>query len=165
MNKMNWLALALLSVSLTSHALETDYSQKIVVNSDQQKADIKNNTVTFYKNVTITQGSIHLTADRVTVYGSGGKGSEVMVAWGKPAHFQQKMDDGKLMKGHANKVRYELKSRIVTLTDNAHLKQAESEINGKSIRYNIQTQEMVADGGKQGHVTTIFQPQQFQNKK
>ncbi|MFM2482963.1 lipopolysaccharide transport periplasmic protein LptA [Celerinatantimonas sp. YJH-8] len=165
MKKINWLALALLSFSLASHALESDYTQKIVVNADQQKVNIKNNTVTFYQNVTVSQGSIHLTADRVTVYGSGEKGSEVMVATGKPARFQQKMDDGRVLKGHADTVRYELKSRIVTLTEDAQLQQAESLVKGNSIRYNIQSQEMVADGGKQGHVTTIFQPQQLQNNK
>ncbi|CAG8998954.1 MAG: Lipopolysaccharide export system protein LptA [Candidatus Celerinatantimonas neptuna] len=165
MKKINWIFLALMTFSLSSYALESDYNQKIVVNADQQKVNIKENKVTFFQHVKVTQGSIKLEADRVTVYGTGKKGSEVMVAVGKPARFQQRMDDGKLLKGHANKVRYELKSRIVTLTDNAQLQQQESLVRGNSIRYNIQTQEMVADGGKKGHVTTIFEPQQVRQIK
>ncbi|MFM2486709.1 lipopolysaccharide transport periplasmic protein LptA [Celerinatantimonas yamalensis] len=165
MNKIKWIAFALLTFSASSQALESDYSQKIVVNADQQKVDIKDNRVTFFSHVIVTQGSIKLEADRVTVYGTGEKGSEVMIAEGKPAQFQQKMDSGQLMKGHANHVRYELKSRIVTLTGKAQLQQQDSLVKGDTIRYNIKTQEMVADGGKKGHVTTIFEPQQLQQTK
>ncbi|CAG9295593.1 lipopolysaccharide transport periplasmic protein LptA [Celerinatantimonas diazotrophica] len=166
MNKINSIAFfVLLTLSASAQALESDYSQKIVVNADQQKVDIKKNTVTFFNHVTVTQGSIKLNADKVTVYGTGEKGSEVMIADGHPAKFQQKMDDGRLMKGHANHLRYELKSRIVTLTGDAQLQQQESLVKGDTIRYNIKSQEMVADGGKQGHVTTIFEPQQLQQNK
>lgn len=165
MNKINWIALTLLAFSASSLALESDYSKKIVVNADQQKVDIKQNKITFFNHVTITQGSIKLKADRVTVYGTGKKGSEVMTAEGQPAKFQQKMDNGRLMKGHAGHIRYELKSRIVTLTKKAQLEQDDSLVKGDTIRYNIQSQEMVADGGKKGHVTTIFEPQQLQPKK
>jgi len=165
LNKKHWLGLglsALLLLPFMASAKKSDFTQAIVVDADKQQVQIKKNKVTFYNNVEVTQGSIKLKADKLVVSGTGTKGSEVLVATGKPATFHQILDNGKPVDAQANEIRYELKTRTLTLTGKSELKQLDSVVTGHKVQYNIDKQEMMAEGGEKGRVTTIFLPQQVQ---
>jgi lipopolysaccharide export system protein LptA len=149
-------------LSWGSQALEDDFNKQIIVDADRQQVNIKENRVTFYNNVVVTQGSIKMHAEELSVIGSEEKGSEVMIAKGEPATFYQLLDSGKPIEAEANEVRYDLKSQTLTLTTNAQLKQEESLVKGNMIKYSINKQEMVAQGDENSRVTTIFQPQQLE---
>ncbi|WP_432468936.1 lipopolysaccharide transport periplasmic protein LptA [Agarivorans sp. Z349TD_8] len=159
-NKLAFLA-SLLLISWGAQALEDDFNKQIVVDADRQQVNIKENRVTFYNNVVVTQGSIKMRAEELSVIGSEQKGSEVMIAKGKPATFYQLLDNGKPIEAEANEVRYDLKTQTLTLTNNALLKQEESLVKGQMIKYSINKQEMVAQGDQNNRVTTIFLPQQL----
>lgn len=163
--KKTSLSTLLLAMSLSSlcHALESDYEQKIVVDADRQEVDIKNNRVTFYDNIEVKQGSIKMTADKLSVIGSGDSGSDVMLATGNPATFYQLLDNGKPIQAQADEVRYELKTKTLTLSRNAELRQEESVVSSATIQYNIEDQEMIAKGGDNGRVTTVFLPQDIKD--
>ncbi|MEE1675426.1 lipopolysaccharide transport periplasmic protein LptA [Agarivorans aestuarii] len=150
-------------LSWGSQALEDDFNKQIIVDADRQQVNIKENRVTFYNNVVVTQGSIKMHAEELSVIGSEEKGSEVMIAKGEPATFYQLLDSGKPIEAEANEVRYDLKSQTLTLTTNAQLKQEESLVKGKMINYSINKQEMVAQGDENSRVTTIFLPQQIED--
>lgn len=156
------LAASLFMLSWGSQALEDDFNKQIIVDADRQQVNIKENRVTFYNNVVVTQGSIKMHAEELSVIGSEEKGSEVMIAKGEPATFYQLLDSGKPIEAEANEVRYDLKSQTLTLTTNAQLKQEESLVKGNMIKYSINKQEMVAQGDENSRVTTIFQPQQLE---
>ncbi|WP_221075982.1 lipopolysaccharide transport periplasmic protein LptA [Agarivorans aestuarii] len=149
-------------LSWGSQALEDDFNKQIIVDADRQQVNIKENRVTFYNNVVVTQGSIKMHAEELSVIGSEEKGSEVMIAKGEPATFYQLLDSGKPIEAEANEVRYDLKTQTLTLTTNAQLKQEESLVKGNMIKYSINKQEMVAQGDENSRVTTIFQPQQLE---
>lgn len=155
------LSAGLLLLSWTATALEDDFNQQIIVDADRQEVNIKENRVTFYTNVVVTQGSIKMRADELSVIGSEEKGSEVMIAKGQPATFYQMLDSGKPIEAEANEVRYDLKTQTLTLSTNAQLKQEESLVKGSMIKYSIDKQEMVAQGDGNSRVTTIFLPQQL----
>lgn len=152
------LILALLLINNTSYA-EEDFNQQITVDADRQQVNLKENRVTFFDNVVLTQGSMKLNADSLSVFSGDVKGKEIMVATGKPAKFSQKMKDGKIVHGEAIEVRYELEKRVLTLTGNAKLQQNSNIITGKTISYNIKSKEMNAVGDKSKRVKTIFLPQ------
>ncbi|GDY26501.1 lipopolysaccharide export system protein LptA [Agarivorans sp. Toyoura001] len=149
-------------LSWGSQALEDDFNKQIIVDADRQQVNIKENRVTFYNNVVVTQGSIKMHAEELSVIGSEEKGSEVMIAKGEPATFYQLLDSGKPIEAEANEVRYDLKTQTLTLTNNAQLKQEESLVKGQMIKYSINKQEMVAQGDENNRVTTIFLPQQLE---
>jgi lipopolysaccharide export system protein LptA len=155
------LSASLLIFSWATSALEDDFNQQIIVDADRQEVNIKENRVTFYTNVVVTQGSIKMRADELSVIGSEEKGSEVMIAKGQPATFYQMLDSGKPIEAEANEVRYDLKTQTLTLSNNAQLKQEESLVKGSMIKYSIDKQEMVAQGDENSRVTTIFLPQQL----
>ncbi len=157
--------LAGLLFSSPSWALSSDTEQPIHINSDSQNFDMQSNQVTFLGDVTLKQGSIKIFADKlVVIRPQGQEGREILEAYGKPARFSQLTDDGKTLKGKANKLRYELENEFLKMTDSAELTQDDSIIQGKVITYNMQTQKLIADGGKNERVTTILQPSQL-NKK
>ncbi|MBK4715338.1 MULTISPECIES: lipopolysaccharide ABC transporter substrate-binding protein LptA [Tenebrionibacter/Tenebrionicola group] len=155
----------LLAASLPTMALTGDTDKPIHIESDQQALDMQGNIVTFTGNVIVTQGSIKINADKVVVTRPGGEqGKEVVEGYGKPATFYQMQDNGKPVKGHADKMRYELQNDYVVLTGNAWLEQLDSNIKGDRITYLVKEQKMQAFSEKGKRVTTVLVPSQLQNK-
>lgn len=160
------IASALFSASLPALAVTGDTNQPIHIDSAQQSLDMQGNTVTFTGNVVVKQGTIEVKADKVVVTRpQGAQGQEVIEAFGKPVTFYQMQDNGKPVKGSAQKVRYELSQDKVTLTGNAYLEQLDSNVKGERIIYLVKQQQMEAIGGeKGGRVTTVLVPSQLQEK-
>lgn len=150
--------------SLSTVALESDYEQPINVSSISQHAKMKTNTVTFSDDVLLTQGSIKITGDKLTVIRGKQKNQEIMIAEGKVATFFQIQDDGKPFDAEANTIHYDVAKAKITLTGNAQVKQLDSQINGSQIIYFLETEEITVEGGKDGEqrVKTIFLPAQFE---
>jgi len=150
-----------LFMSNSALALESDFQENVVVNAKRQEVFIKENRVIFYDSVVVTQGTILIHADKLTVLSSGEKGTEVMIATGSPATFYQELDDGKKINAESDEIRYELGKKRLTLSKNARLRQADSEVKGDKIIYQIDKQEMIAESGKHesDRVITIFTPE------
>ena len=73
-------------------------------------------------------------------------------------------DSGKAGQGHAQKVRYDVATQLVTLTGNAYLEQLDSNVKGDRITYLVQQQQMQAFSDKGKRVTTVLVPSQLQDK-
>ena len=163
-NRIN-LLLSLMLVTLSLQAKQSDYKEKVYVDSVRQQAELADNKVTFFDDVIITQGTIKITASKVEVIRHGDKGAEEMIAYGNPATFYQVMDNEKPVNAEASQINYKLKDILVTLTGNAQLKQEDSQVNGDVIRYDIQKQQMMAESAKKGsRVKTVFLPEQVQEQ-
>ena len=157
----------LLSISLFSHygaALESDFNQPIHVSSVKQHAKLKTNTLTFIDEVLLTQGSIKITADKLTVIRGTEPNTEIMIAEGNIASFHQIQDDGKPLDAEAKTIRYDVAQGKITLTESALVKQLDSQITGAKIVYYIGTEELnvTTDQLKQERVKTVFLPSQFE---
>ncbi|HGJ5876835.1 MAG TPA: lipopolysaccharide ABC transporter substrate-binding protein LptA [Arsenophonus sp.] len=152
-------------LSLPAVALKSDSQQPIQIDSVKQSLDLEKNITTFTENVAIKQGSIDVRADKVVVTRPNGDAKQMIVeAYGMPATFYQLQDDGKPIKGHSDKVRYEIDKELVILTGNAYLEQLDSNIKGDKITYLVPTQQMEAFSDKGKRVTTILLPSQLQEK-
>jgi len=165
-NNLKFITLSLLlAASLPAFALTGDSSQPVNVSSENQSLDMQSNVTTFTGNVVVTQGTIKITADKVVVTRPGGDSKKTIVdAWGNPATFYQMQDSGKPVKGHAQKMHYELAKDFVELTDNAYLEQLDSNIKGDRITYLVKEQKMQAYGSTGKRVTTVLVPSQLQDK-
>ncbi|KXO11247.1 LptA, protein essential for LPS transport across the periplasm [Moritella sp. JT01] len=148
-------------MSNSALALESDFEEDVVVNAKRQEVFIKENRVIFYDSVVVTQGTILIHADKLTVLSPGGKGTEVMIAIGSPATFYQELDDGKKINAESNEIRYELGKKRLILSKNARVRQADSEVKSDKIIYQIDKQEMIAESGKHesDRVITTFTPE------
>lgn len=155
---------ALLSTSLSSYALKGDTDQPINIDSGSQSLDMNSNVVTFSDNVVITQGSIKVTADKVTIIRQESK-KETLEASGSPVTFQQTLDNGKPVNGKGNSVHYDLNSEFLTLVGNAELKQQGSFIKASKITYDVKKQQLKANSGNKSRVKTILIPNELNDKK
>ncbi|QIW15514.1 lipopolysaccharide transport periplasmic protein LptA [Pasteurellaceae bacterium RH1A] len=155
---------ALLTTSLSAHALKGDTDQPINIDSGSQSLDMENNVVTFSDNVVITQGSIKINAAKVTITRQEGK-KETIDATGSPVTFQQTLDNGKPVNGKGNSVNYDLNNEFLTLTGNAELKQLDSFIRANKITYDVKKQQLRATSGGKSRVRTVLIPNQLQDNK
>ncbi|MCP4320772.1 MAG: lipopolysaccharide transport periplasmic protein LptA, partial [Alteromonadales bacterium] len=157
LNKIN-LIIGAMIWSLSATALESDYKQAINVSSVSQHAKMKTNTIVFAEDVLLTQGTIKVTSDKLTVIRGKKPNHEVMIAEGKVATFFQMQDDGKPINAQANKIQYDVAKAKITLTGNAQIKQLDSQINGSKIIYFLETEELVveSDKGSEQRVKTVF---------
>ena len=168
-NKLISLCLAtwFLSTSHYAFALKGDTNQPIDVLSENQSLNMDQSMATFTKNVIIKQGSILIHADKVVVIRpqKSSTKKETIDAYGFPVYFEQKLDNGKLVKGKANKVHYDLANELITLTHKAELSQQDSKINGRYITYDVKKQQLKANGSKGKRVRTILIPAQLESSE
>lgn len=166
MKRLSLSLIALFLVSSHAMALSTDQDQPIYIDSDSQQLDMQSNKVTFSGDVKLKQGSINIHADRIIVTRDAKSGEiKEIEGYGKLATFSQLTDDGKTLYGEAQELYYALSEDQLTMINQARLRQDDSEIRGKKIRYKISSQTLIADGNSSGErVSTILQPQAAQQK-
>src|SRR5450631_4357233 len=73
------------------------------------------------------------------------------VANGNPAAFEERVaKSGKLAHGNADTIDYDARKGIVRLLKNAYLSDGQIEVRGETLKYNIQSQTIVAEAAEQG---------------
>lgn len=159
----------LLSFVSSVQAARKDLSQEITIKSKRQSADLKNKIASYLEDVSIRQGSIAITADIVQVFSNTdaktGKKLDTYLAKGKPALFQQQLEDGSIISLQANEIKYQPDNYIITVSGNAQVKQAGSKVTGETITYNTLSEKLEAEGSSDHSVTTILQPAQIKARQ
>ncbi len=162
----------LFTLSAPVNAAKKDLTQEITIKSKRQSADLKNKIASYLDEVSINQGSISIEADLVQVYSQTNKTtkekSDTYLAKGKPALFKQQLEDGSLISLQANEIKYQPELHIITVSGNALVKQAGSQVTGETITYNTSSEKLEAISSDNESVTTILQPAQIkaqQSKK
>lgn len=143
------------------YALESDRQQPIAIEADRLTIDDKRGVSIYQGSVRLTQGSLEVTAERITVKKPGNQ-VESVDSRGTPVHFRQQGDiPAENLRGFAERIHYNLKSSSITLTGDAHLWQNQDEFSGEEIHYNLTTRRVKARGGNNGNrVRVILQPRQ-----
>ncbi|WP_298768283.1 lipopolysaccharide transport periplasmic protein LptA [uncultured Shewanella sp.] len=151
--------------NFNAFALQSDLQQEVIISAKNQQADIKNNQMIFNGPVKVTQGSITITAQTLRAYSKASE-HKILIAIGDPATYSQKMDNGLMASASANKIQYDLSTRVLHLTGNAVLEQSGNKVNSNTITYDILQQKLTAQSGGQNNerVTTIIKTDQIQNK-
>ena len=139
------LASFLLLVSQLCLALPDDREQPIHISADEALRDEKRGVTVYSGNVQMNQGSMHIEADRVTIYHIEAEADKI-VARGQPAKMRQRPD---LEKGpvHARAliIEYYQREQKVLLREEARVEQDGAIVTGDSIDYFIAQQLVKAD--------------------
>ncbi|MFT6777105.1 MAG: lipopolysaccharide export system protein LptA [Paraglaciecola sp.] len=152
--------LAGLLFSAHSYAGKDDFTKKIELASLYQNADGIAKRATYQGNVMILQGSLKVSADELEIDASKGEGNEIFIATGNPATYSQQQEDGSIVTAQADKIEYHRQTRSLSLEGNAQIKQNSSSVQGESIKFNMELEQIIAQGSDQesGRVITTFQP-------
>ena len=162
------LALILLGLlASVAHAELADRDRPVNIEADRLSIDDKKKESVFEGNVTMTQGTLMLRADRVVVR-QDGEGFNYAVASGKQAYFRQKREGmDEYIEGYSDRMEYDGKQDMVQLFTNARVSKGLDEVRGDYISYNAVTEfYQVIGGGKaaatagnpQGRVRATIQP-------
>jgi lipopolysaccharide export system protein LptA len=139
-------------------ALSADKDQPIQVEADTVEIDDRRGMSVYRGNVRLTQGSILLRADTLTVHHPQRK-LEKAIAEGGPAHYQQDLDDNQgQVKAQAQRMEYSAGEQVIVLSGRAQLWQNGNQFNGNHIRYDMQTDVVRAqrdEAGKERVQVTI----------
>jgi lipopolysaccharide transport protein LptA len=154
------------SISLDAQSSELDYKNNnlvfrkvriaqgnMSVSADQAQAtglDFDNSRWVFRGNVKITMDQGLLTSDEAEVNFVKKLLSKAVVN-GKPAAFEQRIEKtGKLARGHADTIDYDVTKGVVHLSKNAWLSDGQNEMRGESLKYNVLAQTISAEAPEQG---------------
>jgi len=125
----------------------------MAVSADQAQAtglDFDNSHWVFRGNVKITMDQGQLSSEEAEITFAKKLLSKALVN-GKPAVFEQHIaKTGKLAKGHADTIDYDVAKGIVHLSKNAWLSDGDREILGESLKYNVLAQTIIAEASEQG---------------
>lgn len=123
--------------------------------------DFDNSRWMFHGNVKITMDQGQLSSDDADVTFAKKLLAKAVVN-GKPASFEQRIaKTGKLAQGRADSIDYDVAKGVVHFYKNAWLSDGQNEIRGESLKYNVLSQNIVAESSEQGsqRVHIIITPQ------
>lgn len=132
-------------------ALQSDKTKPIEIEADRFLLDDKQNVTVYTGNVVVTQGSIRIQADEITIYGKLGK-SEKIVATGNPVRFQQQPDNqDKPIRGESRQAEYFIADDRVVLINQATLWQNDNTFSSDRIEYDMPQARVKAGSPESGN--------------
>jgi lipopolysaccharide export system protein LptA len=149
---MNRLLLAAVMAALASPVLaeRADRDKEIVVGADRLTADDKARTSTFEGAVVITQGTMRMTAAKVTVREDKDR-HKYYVASGSPVTFRQKRDNAdEWIEGFADRAEFDDRADVLKLFSKARVKRNNDELTGDLITYDMRREVAEVTGAPAG---------------
>ncbi len=152
------LILACLLVPLLAHARTADRNQPMELEADNQDCNVAddNSKCLFTGNVLIRQGTLEVRASRAEVMRRNGDIEQVVLT-GSQATMKQQMDDGTMMNARADRIIFEPRKEVLTLTGNFKVESPQGSNSGQKMVYNMATGQMQS-GGDGTRVRTVIQP-------
>jgi lipopolysaccharide export system protein LptA len=142
--------LAALGAATTALAERADREKEIVVGADRLVADDANRTSTFEGSVVITQGTMRMTASKVTVKEDAER-HKFYVASGSPVTFRQKRDKvEEYVDGTAERAEFDDRNDVLKLYNRARVKSNQNEITGDFISYDMKREVAEVSGAPPG---------------
>lgn len=163
--------MALLAAGLASApalAEKADRERPVEIEADNAEVDDKSKTTVFKGKVVITQGTLVIRGDKVTMV-KDGKGRQSATALGDPATFRQKRDGvDEYVEGRGQRMDYDAERQLIQLRDNAEIRRGGDWARGQLIEYDSEksTYRVIGDtqraegapAGSGGRVRALIQP-------
>jgi len=150
-----------------AQAERADRTQPINLESDRMQVDDVHKTSAFEGNVVMTQGTLSIRADKITVR-QDKDGYQYGIANGNPVIFRQKRDGAEsYIQGEAERIEYNTKLDRVEFFNRARLlREPADEVRGNYISYDSRTEYFTVTGGAGpgagaspgGRVRAVIQP-------
>jgi lipopolysaccharide export system protein LptA len=141
--------------SASAWALPSDREQPIRVQADSAELDDKQGVAVYRGDVVITQGSLKITGDTVTITQTAQGDIEVFTSVGRPAYYEQKpAADKQVVKAYGLTIQYFAANERIVLIDQAKVVQEGNTFEGEKIVYDTQRQIVNAGRATGNSVTT-----------
>lgn len=160
------LALLLGALAQPVSALDSDRQKPVELTASRAEMNQATGVGVYTGNVVLTQGTMRITADKMTVHTTPGGDLARVVAEGDTASFRQ-LPEGQKEYVNARAPYMEYVPQApghVLLRGGAILTQGKNEFAGEVIRYDMQRDTVIADAGKNGEerIRITFFPEKKQ---
>ena len=143
------LALVAALVAGSAHGRSADRRQPIDIESGSAAYSTDDSRPTVLSGgVTITQGTLRITAATAEITMRGGEAVRAVLRGG-PVRMSQQLDDGTPMSSVSNGADYDMKADVVVFTGNVNIQQPRGSLSGDRVTYNMRTGQ-VASGAAAG---------------
>jgi lipopolysaccharide export system protein LptA len=161
------LLFALVLAAAPATAEKADRDKPVNLEADRVDLDDARKEAVFQGNVTLTQGTLMIKADKITVK-QDADGFQYGIAFGKPAYFRQKREGfDEYIEGYAERLEYDGKVDKMQMFTNSRILRGGDEVRGDYISYNAVTEffqvigggrNAATEGNPQGRVRAVIQP-------
>lgn len=157
---------ALAFLATPALAEKADRDKPIHLEADQANVDDVKQLATFTGNVTLTQGTLVIRADRMVVK-QDAEGFQYGTAYGNPATFRQKREGREeYVEGRGERLEYDGRADKVQFFNRARMSLGKDEVSGNYISYDAKTEFFQVTGGGEaatethprGRVRAVIQP-------
>lgn len=139
-------------------ALPQDSEQPVTISADRTEFDNNRQQHTLSGHVSIKQGSMHISADRIVLQLKDGEIAEIN-GKGKPLRYSITDSDGQPLEASAQQIVYNPIKATLSLLGGASLNRADRQLNGERIDYNIKSARVSASGNAKKRVTITILPE------
>jgi lipopolysaccharide export system protein LptA len=141
--------------SACAWALPSDREQPIRIQADSAELDDRQGVAVYRGDVVITQGTLKITGDTVTITRNAQGDIEVFTSVGKPAYYEQKPAvDKQIVQAYGLTIQYFAANERIVLIDQAKVIQEGNTFEGEKIVYDTQRQIVNAGRATGTKVTT-----------
>jgi lipopolysaccharide export system protein LptA len=144
------LVIGLAAAAVPARAEKADRDKPLNIESDRMNADDARKTAVFEGRVILTQGTLVIRADRLTLR-QDKDGYQYGTATGNLATFRQKRDGAnEYIDGEAERIEYDGRAETVQFFERAHLRRdAGDDVRGNFISYNARTENFSVQSSKE----------------
>ncbi len=147
------------TLSATAYALDSDLDQPLYLDGDSGSYNQKAGTMTYQGNVTASQGTVQIKADKLVATVNKDGSIDKVTATGRPVKFQQKPSPDKgTIYGEGNQIVYDAQQSLIIMTGKAKLLQDGSSFTGETLRYSMSKGDIEAKGSTQQRMQIIIPP-------
>lgn len=130
-------------------ALSTDREKPIEIEADSAERDDQQGITIYRGDVIITQGTLRITGNQVTIHADENGDFNKMITLGKPARFRQlpdgeKDDEANYQRAKASRMEYFKESDLIVLLGNAVYGQGGDRVAADRIEYDSKKSRMKA---------------------
>ncbi|SEL75247.1 lipopolysaccharide export system protein LptA [Atopomonas hussainii] len=141
------LGLSLLLGCMHSWALPSDREQPIRIQADAAELDDRQGVAVYTGSVVVTQGSLRITGEKVTLTRDASGEVDVVTATGNLAQYQQQpSSDKQLVKAWGKTIQYKAANERIILIDQAKVVQEGNTFEGEKIVYD--TARQIVNAGR-----------------
>jgi lipopolysaccharide export system protein LptA len=164
--RLSWVWLGLVVLPGASWALSSDRDQPMAIEADRVELDDGAGVSEYRGNVKVTQGTLVLTGDSMTVYNKGDKVEKVIML-GKPATYRQRPDNkDKDVRAKALRMEYYTTPERIILLREAEVEQEGDRLRSERIEYDVAKDKVNAGtNDPKGRVRIVIQPRSEKNQE
>ncbi len=159
-----WLAAALLPTA--AWALSSDRDKPMSIEADRVELNDGKGVSVYHGNVKVSQGTLRLTGDTMTVYSKGEKVEKVIME-GTPATYQQRPDNkDQDVRARALRMEYFTNPEYIVLQKEAEVEQEGDRLRSERIEYDVARDKVNAGTNQPNErVRITIQPKNEKNQK